>query len=182
MNNYKALLYALEQGQRFKYVYFWGHTPKHQGEVDKACFSQWYDSPFVVDGVEYATAEHYMMVRKAKLFGDTEVIELMLKSRDPGKVKALGRMVKGFNESLWCDHRLKIVADGNYAKFSQNPALKDYLVATKNRVLVEASPYDRVWGVGLSADNENIKQPQRWQGENLLGFALMKVRSQLLED
>lgn len=180
MNTFKELMHALEQGQRFKYVYFWGHTPKHQGSVDASCFSQWFPAPFVVDGIEYPTAEHFMMVKKAELFGDSAIVEKMLSGTDPGKVKALGRQVSGFRDELWNQHRFEIVVQGNYAKFSQNAELKEFLLATKKRVLVEASPYDRVWGVGLDAGREEIQDPRQWRGENLLGFALMAVREQLL--
>lgn len=179
MFSYKELMQALAKGQRFKYVYFWGHTPKYPGSVDNSCFSQWFPAAFVVDGVEFPTAEHYMMVKKAELFGNTDIAQKMLDGADPGKVKALGRQVKGFNDELWNKHRFDIVVRGNLAKFSQNEALKEFLLATKKRVLVEASPYDRIWGVGLAADSEQIQKPQQWRGENLLGFALMAVRKQL---
>ena len=136
MNTYKELMRALEQGQRFKYVHFWGHTPKRQGSVDASCFSQWFPAPFVVDDVLFPTAEHYMMVRKAELFGDKAIVEMMLSGADPGKVKALGRQVHGFRDELWNQHRFEIVVQGNYAKFSQNDALKEFLLATNTRFLV----------------------------------------------
>lgn len=182
MNNYKELIQALSKGERFKYIYFWGHTPKSKRAVDNSCFSQWYSSPFLMNDKKYYTAEHYMMVQKARLFGDDSVAEAMLNSSDPGKVKALGRQVKGFNDELWNKHRFDIVVNGNLAKFSQHEPLKAFLLQTKKRVLVEASPYDRIWGVGLSVDNEQIKKPQQWRGENLLGFALMAVRKKLETD
>lgn len=179
MKNLKELINELDRGKRQKYVYFWGHTPKHQGSTDNSCLSQWFPVQFTVDGLEFPTAEHFMMVKKAELFGDNGIVDEMLSSADPGKVKALGRKVKGFDHELWTKHRFEIVVQGNHAKFSQNKELKDFLLATNKRVLVEASPVDRIWGVGLSADDEQIEKPREWRGKNLLGFALMAVREQL---
>jgi ribA/ribD-fused uncharacterized protein len=120
-----------------------------------------------------------MMLRKAQLFGDEQTADRILAAPTPRAAKELGRSVRNFDEAQWTEHRVSIVFDGNLAKFSQNPALASFLLGTKDRVLVEASPVDRVWGVGLSEDDRNIKDPERWRGLNLLGFALMRVRERL---
>ena len=133
----------------------------------------------MLDGVRFATAEHYMMWRKALLFGDEEVAAQVLTAVHPKQAKDFGRRVRGFDEADWVAHRRAIVVDGNAAKFAQHPALGDYLAGTGERVLVEASPVDRVWGVGLAADDPRAGKPRAWRGLNLLGFALADVRAQL---
>lgn len=167
---------------RLKYIYFWGHQPQANGEIGDGCFSQWWQSPFVIDGYTYLTAEHYMMAQKALLFDDYAVFAKILAAKHPKQVKALGREVAKFNEKVWQQHRFDIVVAGNLAKFRQHEKLGQYLINTGTRVLVEASPYDKVWGVGLTKDNEHIQNPQQWKGLNLLGFALMKVRDTLAAD
>ena len=103
----------------------------------------------------------------------------ILAAPHPGAAKALGRQVRGFDEQRWAGHRFKMVIAGNMAKFGQHPQLLDFLLGTSSRVLVEASPQDRVWGIGLAADDERAGSPESWQGLNLLGFALMEVRRRL---
>ena len=174
----EELVDFVNHGNKVKYVFFWGHRPPKTG-VSKSCFSQWYASPFVIEGISYSTAEHYMMAEKARLFGDEENREKIITTGNPGEAKKLGRRVKGFEEHLWVKHCFDIVIAGNLAKFSQNPELKGFLLNTGNRVLVEASPKDRIWGIGLAADNPDVENPNLWQGLNLLGFALMVVRDQL---
>ena len=127
----------------------------------------------------FTTAEQYMMYKKAMLFNDEETAKKILKVNDPKKVKALGREVKGFDEKKWNDQKLQIVIQGNLLKFSQDENLKKALIETKNKVIVEGSPYDKVWGVGLKWDDPKILDESKWQGENLLGIALMEVRTQL---
>lgn len=168
-----------QKDKSVKYVFFWGHSNSSKNAVSKACFSQWYFSPFSIDGVDYATAEHYMMACKAKLFNDEDSFEKILKATTPTQAKAFGRQVKNFQDSLWDAHCSEIVRTGNFAKFSQHKALGDFLLATGDRVLVEASPVDRIWGIGLAEDAENITNPLTWKGKNLLGFALMAVRERL---
>jgi ribA/ribD-fused uncharacterized protein len=173
------LLVATQRGDRPKYLFFWGHTPPVDGSVSKACFSQWFPSPFIVNGVRYPTAEHFMMAAKARLFGDRENEELVLKASHPKQAKELGRKVRGFDEATWIRERYRLVVEGNRAKFSQNPELKEFLSGTGKRLLVEASPYDRIWGIGLAADHPEAENPAAWKGLNLLGFALMEVRAML---
>ncbi len=175
----EELTRALDAGKRFKYVYFWGHQPPRGGGVGSGCFSQWWPAPFEVDGVRFATAEHYMMWRKALLFGDEEVAAQVLTAVYPKQAKDFGRRVRRFDEEAWVAHRFGIVVEGNAAKFAQHPELGRYLSGTGGRVLVEASPVDRVWGIGLGADDPRAEKPRAWRGLNLLGFALADVRAQL---
>jgi len=162
-------------GERLKYVFFWGHQPGMNG-VTASCFSQWYSAPFVIDGQRYPTAEHYMMAEKAALFGDQATRAQVLQAPNPGAAKALGRQVLGFDEATWLEQRFSIVTRANEAKFSQNAELGQFLKQTGSRVLVEASPLDKIWGIGLAQDDDRTNNPNQWQGLNLLGFALMRVR------
>jgi ribA/ribD-fused uncharacterized protein len=162
-----------------KYLFFWGHQPERDGSIGKGCFSQWWPCTFVVDGQSFTSAEHYMMWRKALLFDDTAMAARVLAARTPAEAKALGRQVSGFSSDAWDSERLAIVVEGNLAKFGQDPALRSYLLGTGSRVLVEASPQDRVWGIGLVASDPRASDPSQWLGLNLLGEALMEVRSRL---
>lgn len=164
------------RGERLKYVFFWGHQPSKNGDITAACFSQWYGATFVVDGERYPTAEHFMMAEKAALFGDQDARARILKAPNPGAAKALGREVLGFDEALWVENRFDIVVRANRHKFEQNPDLQQFLLGTGSRILVEASPVDRIWGIGLAQDDEKASNPNLWRGLNLLGFALMQVR------
>mgnify|MGYP000458414002 FL=1 len=179
IRNNKDLLDYLGHGKRAKYVFFWGHQKKNNGQISNACFSQWYNASFEIDGKHYKTAEHFMMAEKARLFNDLEMRELILQSNSPGEAKRLGRNVKGFSDSIWNDKRFDIVVTANEAKFSQNKALEDYLLSTGKRVLVEASPADKIWGTGLAEDNPMVDSPYKWRGLNLLGYALMEARHRL---
>jgi ribA/ribD-fused uncharacterized protein len=162
-------------GERLEFAYFWGHQPSKNG-VTASCFSQWYDASFVIDGQRYATAEHFMMAEKAALFEDQETRSKVLQAESPGAAKALGRQVRGFDETVWLENRFSIVTRANEAKFSQNPELQKFLQQTGACVLVEASPVDKVWGIGLAQDDVRASDPNLWLGLNLLGFALMQVR------
>jgi ribA/ribD-fused uncharacterized protein len=164
-----------------EYLFFWGHTASDPGRVGKECFSQWYPAPFVIDAITYPTAEHFMMAAKARLFGDEKTARIALEAAHPAEAKKAGRLVKGFVESVWEEHRFGIVVAANQAKFSQSPALRDVLLATKSRVLVEASPPDRIWGIGLAATDARAGNPLEWRGLNLLGFALMAARAKIAE-
>ncbi|PZG14758.1 NADAR family protein [Nonomuraea aridisoli] len=170
---------AERSGRRLKYLFFWGHQPARDGGVGPGCLSQWWPVTFTEDGRTYASAEHYMMAHKAWLFGDEESAAGILAAGHPGEAKELGRAVRGFDQATWERHRFDIVVRGNVAKFGQHPPLRDFLLGTANRVLVEASPRDRVWGIGLTAADERAASPATWQGLNLLGFALMAARATL---
>lgn len=179
VRNAQQLIALLRQGVEPRYLHFWGHRAGPGTSVTKACFSQWYEAPFVVDGVSYPSAERFMMAEKARVFGDSAIRQRVLDARTPAEAKALGRQVSGFEDSAWNEVRFDIVVAANEAKFSQNPDLKLFLLSTGKQVLVEASPVDHVWGIGLAADHEDASPPARWQGLNLLGFALMEVRARL---
>ncbi len=170
---------SIQAGEQLDFLFFWGHRREKNGGVGKGCFSQWWEQDFVVDGVTYASAEHWMMAGKAKLFGDEEMFEKIIKSDSPAAAKKLGRKVRNFREDLWLANRYEIVREGNFHKFSQSEVLKGVLLGSKDKVLVEASPYDAIWGIGLSVQAEGIENPENWRGLNLLGFALMEVRDQL---
>jgi ribA/ribD-fused uncharacterized protein len=166
-------------GDRLTYLYFWGHTPSRDGSVGKECLSQWWVAPFTVDGVAYRSAEHWMMAQKARLFGDEDAFARIVAAGHPEEVKKLGRTIGGFDEAEWAAHRFEIVIEGNVAKFGQHPDLGAFLRSTGERVLVEASPVDRIWGIGLAAADERAADPHTWNGLNLLGFALMEARGRL---
>lgn len=120
-----------------------------------------------------------MMYQKAVLFGDNSAAEKLLSASNPGEAKAIGREVLNFDQAKWDQHRFEIVVSANIAKFSSDPELKEFLLNTGNRVLAEASPVDKIWGIGLAEDNPASENPNQWKGANLLGFALMEVRDQL---
>ncbi|WP_030910861.1 NADAR family protein [Streptomyces sp. NRRL F-5126] len=168
-----------QRGERIRFLYFWGHAPRRDGRLSASCLSQWWPSPFTVDGVEYATAEHWMMAGKARLFADAEAERAVLAAGHPSQAKKAGRLVRGFDEDVWQRERFALVVAGSMHKFGGDAALRGFLLATGGRVLVEASPLDRVWGIGLAADDERAGDPARWRGGNLLGFALMEARGRL---
>ncbi|HEY5922382.1 MAG TPA: NADAR family protein [Kofleriaceae bacterium] len=143
-------------------------------------FSQWHRCRFVVDGTAFNCAEQFMMHGKAVLFGDAEMADEILAADHPRTQKALGRKVKGFDAGVWERDRMRIVKDGNRAKFTQNPALLAQLLATKGTTMVEASPFDKIWGIGLGASDPRAKDPKQWKGRNLLGYVLTELRDELL--
>lgn len=226
----QSLRSRCEAGEEFKFLLFWGHTVPTGGQVGKTCLSQWYPSPFTVDGVLYRTAEHFMMAEKARIFGDDEKLaEILAAAKAPQvstpwrhenaaanapclqapvnalfviltvhclrldqmnvcvepellvQAKKLGRLVEGFDAAVWAEHCRRIVTEASEHKFAQNPHLKEFLLSTGETVLVEASPYDNVWGIGLAANDPLALDPRTWKGENLLGFSLMDARSALQE-
>ncbi len=179
MKNKQELIQLLQMGKKFKYLYFWGHTSKNK-MTDKSCLSQWFPASFTVEGVTYSSAEQYMMAAKARLFTDKEILEKILQAKSPAKAKALGRQVRNFDLYQWNKHCMEFVVAGNIAKFGQNTELKDFLLNTKKRILVEASPQDKVWGIGMEASHPHACNPIKWRGDNLLGFALMQAREALL--
>ena len=177
--NLAELQQQVRDGKTLDYHLFYGHYSPGTG-VTSACFSQWYNkAPFRVDGILYQTCEHYMMWRKAKLFDDGIAAAMIRACPYPDVAKQLGRDVTGFDEATWQEHRSQIVVTGNLAKFTQHEALRDFLLQTGDAILVEASPRDRIWGIGLDATHPNAHNPLKWRGLNLLGFALMSVRETL---
>lgn len=173
------LLAHIAQGHRVDCLLFWGHQVPKDGRVGKTCFSQWYEAPFTLEGDTYRTAEHFMMAGKARLFGDAATCEMILAARTPGEAKKLGRQIRDFDEAAWLAARFDLVTRGNIAKFSQNPAMGVFLLGTGEQVLVEASPVDAIWGIGLAATDAAAQDPRRWRGLNLLGYALMAARDAL---
>lgn len=160
------------------FLYFWGHQEPY-GIVTKACLSQWYPCSFYVDGIYYNCAEQYMMAEKARIFGDESARQKILAATDPLKMKKLGRQVKNFDAKIWDNVAPVIVVRGNLAKFGQNPSLLNFLLSTGSKTLVEASPYDTIWGIGMTEAQAQNSYPHIWCGTNKLGFSLMDVRDEL---
>jgi len=174
--NINWLTEKFESGEALKFLYFWGHTNKYNSPIEKSCFSQWYPSSFTVDCITYNTAEHWMMAHKALLFGDTAGFENIISCETPKEAKELGRQVVGYDDQIWNDNRYEIVKIGNIQKFNQHPELATYLLETGDLIIVEASPVDTVWGIGLTSTSKDIDNIYAWRGQNLLGFVLMEVR------
>lgn len=175
------LIHEVESGRAVKYLFFWGHQAQKDGSIGQGCLSQWWPVSFEVDGQVYASAEHFMMAEKARLFGDEAICRQVLMARSPAEAKALGRKIMHFDDAIWNRERFDIVVRGNVAKFSQHDDLKQYLLNTKQRILVEASPVDTIWGIGLSKEASKVQDPSEWRGINLLGFALMEARDRITE-
>lgn len=175
----ERLVEHLSDGAIVEFLFFWGHTPKDAGSVDAACLSQWFARSFEVDRALYATAEHWMMAEKARLFGDREALSRILEAPTPADAKAWGRKVRKYDDEAWAKNRFEAVVRGNVAKFGQHPDLRAFLLRTGERVLVEASPRDRIWGIGMGKANVDARRPEKWRGQNLLGFALLEVRERL---
>jgi ribA/ribD-fused uncharacterized protein len=167
-------------GQLPEFLHFWGHTPKTNSPVGPWVLSRWWPSPFVIDGVEYFHSEGFMMAGKGRLFGDASSLARILQEQNPAVAKHLGQQVSNFDEGIWVSRRYELVIEGNAAKFSQAPLLASYLGSTAPKVLVEASPRDVIWGIGLAGSDPNAQIPSEWRGANLLGFALVEVREQLM--
>lgn len=161
------------------FLFFRDHERTHGGRLAPGCLDQWWPAPIRVGGRRFATAEHYMMWSKAKLFEDELAAAAILAEDDPERARALGRTVTDFDLRVWERHRFQIVVRGSIAKFGQRGELRNFLLSTGDRMLVEASPDDPVWGIGLEADDPRAADPRTWQGQNLLGFALMTARRHL---
>lgn len=151
-----------------EFVLFWGGP-----------FSQWAASEFVIDGVKYNCAEQFMMAEKARLFRDGEALAEIMATRDPAAQKAIGRRVRGFDVARWEFVAREIVYKGNYAKFTQNPELRKELDATAGKTIVEASPHDVIWGIGLSETDPDALDRTKWRGRNWLGRVLTCLRDDL---
>ena len=170
----------MRDGESDDFVLFFGPRPLPGGKIGVSCLSPWWPSPFEVGGERFATAEHFLMVAKARLFGDDAIAAHILDSTAPEEAHSLGREVRGFDVATWAHVRYDVAVAGNLAKFTQHIDLGFFLTRqTTDRVLAEANPSDRVWGIGLAANDMRAKRPLEWPGQNLLGFALMDVRDQL---
>lgn len=173
------LIKQIDDGQTFEYLLFYGHKPSDDGSVTASCCSQWFPAEFQIDGIGYLTAEHFMMAEKARLFADEDMLQAVLSCKTPKEAKAFGRKVKNFDDEVWKAHCSQIVVQANLAKFQAHPAFAAWLVATEPKVIVEASMWDRIWGIGMTAGAKGAQDPKQWRGTNLLGFALMEVRDVL---
>ena len=151
----------------------------HNPEEENGYLSNWYLSDFSIDGIKFSSMEQYMMYKKAVCFGDKDMANKILATDDVAEIKAFGRLVANYNESYWNGVRQIVVFEGLTAKFSQNEGLKAKLKATDNSILAECAVKDRIWGIGLSMNNPDRLQIDKWKGQNLLGYALMMVRERL---
>lgn len=152
-----------------KYVFFWN-----------GIYSQWYTSPMVINDITYICAEQYMMHQKALFFNDTEIAEKIMLTSDPRDQKQLGREIKNFDKLRWDKVNFQIVYNANYAKFTQNEDLKKQLLETGNKIMVEASPYDQIWGIGMGEEESGIDNPMNWKGQNLLGWVITLVKHHII--
>ena len=155
--------------------YFYGQNPYTQWTCSENQFKD-------KDGKYYSSTEQYMMLKKAELFHDEVIAKKIMKTNSPREIKALGRKIKGFDDDTWNIWKLAIVLQGNYLKFNQNPLWKNELVQMikDGYYLVEASPYDKIWGIGISIDA--AKSGKEWQGENLLGICLTKIALKFIQE
>lgn len=156
-------------GERF--TFFW-----------KGPFSQWHSSFFEIDGTTYSCAEQYMMAEKARFFGDEVRLKEILFSNNPRDQKIAGRKVMPFHEEKWNKVAKDVVYRGSYTKYTQNPELKKRLLSTAGTTLVEASPYDKIWGIGLGEQDPRAQNRKTWQGKNWLGQILTEVREKIIEE
>ncbi len=175
------LIEQIDAGKEFDYLLFYGHKAATDGSITASCLSQWFPAEFEIDGVKYPTAEHYMMAEKARLFDDQDMLKNILGCKTPKEAKAHGRKVQNFETEAWQNRCSQIVVKANLAKFSANPGFTDWLIATAPKVIVEASMWDKIWGIGMVASAPGARDPKLWKGRNLLGFALMEVRDKFTE-
>lgn len=154
-----------------KYVLFWGGH-----------FSQWSMYNITIDGISFNCNEQYMMFKKAMIFGDTETAQKIMETDSPRIQKKLGRQVKNFNKDVWDSVCKDIVFRANFAKFTQNEYLYQYVITEewKDKIFVEASPEDKIWGIGLHFDDPLALDESTWQGTNYLGEAITNVRDALI--
>ncbi len=163
--NVKELRDKISKGKKFEYILFWDGP-----------YSQWADTPFTFGGITYKTAEHYMMFHKAKFFKDEVAVEKIMATHSPKIAKQIGREIKNYDDTKWAEVRYNTVVEGNMAKFTQDNDLRNLLLSTDNKIIVEASPFDTIWGIGMGKGDNRCKNPLKWKGQNLLGFAIMEVR------
>jgi len=170
-----ALAAAVRAGARPSYLAFpdWGGAPP------LGWLAPWTPTPFETEAGRFPSGEHHFMRAKALLFGDHAVAERILRARSPGQARELGRRVAGFQDELWESERARLMDDTNRAKFAALPELAAYLLSTWPAVLVQASALDVVWGAGLDLADVLMPRPERWPGQNLVGFSLMKAREEL---
>ncbi len=151
----------------------------HNPDEENGFLSNWYLSHFVVDNIPFSSMEQFMMYRKAVCFGDSNIADQILKTEDVAQIKALGRLVSGYDDSYWSSIRQIVVYQGLIEKFAQNEDLKERLLETGNSILAECAVKDRIWGIGLSMKDPDRLDRAKWRGQNLLGYTLMLVRERL---
>ena len=151
----------------------------HNPDEDNGYLSNWYLSKFIANDMTFSSMEQYMMYKKAECFKDKDTAKKILATDDVARIKALGRLVSNYNGSYWNGVRQIIVYEGLLAKFSQNEDLKERLKSTGNDILAECAVRDKIWGIGLSMKNSDRFDIDKWNGQNLLGYALMMVRERL---
>lgn len=151
----------------------------HNPQEENGYLSNWFESPFKIDNIEFSSMEQYMMYEKAVLFNDMEIASQILELSDVATVKSLGRAVRNYNDVLWNGVRQIVIYKGLIQKFSQNESLKKQLLETSPHILAECAVNDKIWGIGLSMKDENRFNMKKWSGQNLLGFTLMQVRDDL---
>ena len=154
----------------------------HLVDEPNGYLSNWYPSPFTLDGQRFTSVEQYMMYRKSITFGDTETAQAILSTDNVGKIKALGRSVLGYSDTVWNGIRQIVVYRALLEKFRQNPDLKAQLLATHPHTLAECAHQDKIWGIGITMHDEYRLEPDLWPGQNLLGFTLMTVRDELSKE
>lgn len=152
----------------------------HKPDEENGYLSNWYLSEFLVDGILFSSMEQYMMYKKAEYFKDEIIAAEILKTNDVAYIKSLGRSVAGYNDNYWNGIRQIVIYTGLIAKFSQNEQLKAQLLATDNAVLAECAARDRIWGIGISMTDPDRFDRDKWNGQNLLGYALMMVRDSFI--
>ena len=184
------------RGERPEFLAYWGHDESRPNDLTRACLSHWYTAPFELDGEAFATVEHFLAAEAARCIAFEAPMEderesqqskwrvdalreRILAAPSPGEARGALPDLKGEAAAAWAARRYEAAVQGNGAKFRARPELANFLLATEERVLVMASPFDRVWGVGIEAGDERCEDPTRWRGENLAGFALMEVRAEL---
>lgn len=156
-----------------RFTFFWSN---------ESPFSNFHKASFQDEHRAYTCTEQYMMYQKAVLFADYETAKKILKLQysNPHDYKKLGRQVKGFDQHIWEQHKVDIVRRGCELKFTQDNELCHALLATDGTILVEASPYDKIWGIKLAEDDPRAQDPRQWKGQNLLGFILTDIRDRII--
>ncbi|KAJ4344686.1 uncharacterized protein N0V89_012430 [Didymosphaeria variabile] len=160
-------------------VYFYGASNAN------GFLSQMYPVRFDHAGLKFNSAEQYFQYAKAALFEDEKMMEAIINEKEPKKQKSLGKKVKPFDKDLWQTESFHVVTSATWLKFTKSEAakeLKPQLLATGKRLLAEASPRDKIWGIGLNVEQAKSRKPSDWTGRNLLGQALMFVRDRVVAD